>query len=62
MKKEYSFKITLLKGLKYFVIFIIPFLVDRFIISYPELAQITLGSALVMLSNYAKVKVGVRLP
>jgi hypothetical protein len=52
--KEYSFKITLIKGAKYFCIFLLPLLVDKFIISYPEIAQLTVGGILVMIANYAK--------
>jgi hypothetical protein len=55
-QKTYSVKITLQKGIKYFGIFLFPFLVDRFIFSFPELAQLTLGSVLVMIANYIKVK------
>jgi len=61
-QKAYSVKITILKGLKYFIIFLLPFLVDRFIFSFPELAQLTLGGMLVMLSNYLKVKANLKLP
>jgi hypothetical protein len=56
MKKEYSFKITLIKGAKYFGIFLLPLLVDRFIISYPDIAQLTVGGLLVMIANYVKMK------
>jgi len=59
---EYSFRKTLGKGVKYFVIFLLPVLVDRFVVAFPEVAQLTVGAGLVMLTNYLKVKVGVRLP
>ncbi|KKW00229.1 MAG: hypothetical protein UY34_C0033G0002 [Parcubacteria group bacterium GW2011_GWA2_48_9] len=39
---NYNYKKTLLKGLKYFVIFLLPVLVDKFIISYPDIAQVAL--------------------
>ena len=55
---QYSFLTTLKKGVKYFVIFLLPFLVDKFVVSYPELAQLSIGTLLVMLSNFLKVKVG----
>jgi len=38
---DYSFKHGLYKALKYVVIFILPALVDKFIISYPEISGIT---------------------
>ena len=57
---NYSFKKTLLKGAKYLIIFALPVLVDRFIVSYPEIAQLSVGGILVMLCNWLKVKVGVR--
>lgn len=59
---DYSYKITLVKGLKYFVIFLLPFLVDQFIVAYPQWAQLTLGSGLVMLVNFGKNWAGLRLP
>lgn len=59
---EYSVKKTILKGIKYIIIFSLPFLVDRFIVNYPQYAQITIGGLLVMLVNYLKIKVGARLP
>ena len=59
---NYSFKTTLGKMVKYFVLFAIPVLVDKFIVVYPEYAQITVGALLVGLVNFLKVKVGVRLP
>jgi len=48
-----------LKGVKYFILFLLPVLVDRFIVNYPEIAQLTIGGALVMGYNFLKVKVGV---
>jgi hypothetical protein len=59
---KYSFKTTLFKGVKYFVIFLIPLLVNQFVVSYPDVAQITIGAALVMLVNWLKTYVGLRLP
>ena len=56
MREKYSFKIGFLKGLKYFAIFVLPLFVDKFIIAFPELAQVSLGSALVMVANYFKMK------
>ena len=57
---KYSFKITLIKIVKYFIIFIIPFLVDQFIVQYPQLAQITIGALLVGIVNWSKNWAGVR--
>lgn len=60
LEKHFSFKLMALKGLKYVVIFGLPMLVDKFIVSYPEYAQLSIAGALVMLVNYLKLKVGVR--
>lgn len=59
---NYDFKQTILKGVKYLVLFGLPVLIDKFVVSYPEYAQLSVGVILVMAANYAKVKVGVRLP
>jgi hypothetical protein len=59
---SYSWKQTILKGVKYFVLFLLPVLIDRFIIQFPELAQLTLGGFLVMVTNFLKYKVGLRIP
>ncbi len=58
---KYSFKKTLIKAVKYFVIFVIPFAVDKWIISYPEIAQLSLGAILVGVVNFLKIKVGVKI-
>ena len=57
----YSLKHGLIKALKYVVIFILPVLFDRFVISYPEIAQLSVAGILVLSLNYLKVKVGVKL-
>lgn len=57
---DYSFKKTIGKGIKYFLIFLLPILVDRFVVSYPGIAQLTVGALLVMLVNWLKVQVGLR--
>ena len=59
---EFSYKVTWLKGVKYFVVFALPFLVDTFILSMPEVASISIGAALLMIVNVLKVKYGLRLP
>jgi len=59
---EYDFRITIVKMMKYFVIFVIPFLVNAFIVQMPDIANLTIGAVLVGIANYLKVKVGVRIP
>lgn len=51
---KYDWRITVWKMVKYFIIFIIPFLVDQFLIHYPQVAQITIGAVLVGISNWGK--------
>ena len=58
----YSFPKTLGKGIKYFVIFVLPYLVSQFIYQMPDIANLTLGALLVMAVNWLKVKGGIRLP
>jgi len=53
---EYSFKKGAYKIVKYFLIFLLPFLVDQFIVSYPAIAQITIGALLVGIVNFLKIK------
>ena len=57
---NYSLRRGFAKGLKYVVIFILPLLVDQFVIAYPQWAQLTVGGLLVVLTNWLKVRVGVR--
>ena len=56
--ETYSFKQTIQKGIKYFVLFGLPILVDKFIVSYPDVAQLSVGAILVMAVNMLKVKYG----
>ena len=58
---NYSFTTTIGKVIKYGVIYAIPFLVDAFIYQMPTIANLTIGSVLVGLVNYLKVKGGVRM-
>lgn len=58
----FSVKKMVLKGVKVFVVFLLPWLVDRFFLEYPQLAQLTVGGLLYMLVNFLKVRVGLRLP
>ena len=57
----YSFKIGLLKGLKFFVLFALPVLVDKFIVSFPDLAQLSVGAVLVLAVNFLKVKYNLKV-
>ena len=59
---EFSYKTTLQKGVKYFAVFALPFLVDTFILSMPDLANISIGAALLMIVNVLKAKYGLRIP
>lgn len=59
---KFSYKQNVLKMAKYLVIFALPILVDKFIVSYPDYAQLTVATVLVGITNYLKVKVGLRLP
>lgn len=59
---EFEYKTTLLKGIKYLVVFALPFLVDTFIIAMPDVANLSIGASLLMLVNVLKVKYGAKLP
>lgn len=59
---QFSLKKMVLKGMKVFVVFLLPFLVDKFLVNYPEVAQLSVGAVLYMLLNWLKVGVGMRLP
>lgn len=50
----YSLKTTLLKVVKYFVAFLLPVLVNQFIVSYPQIAQLTVGAILLGILNWLK--------
>ena len=56
MKNKYSFKIGLIKGLKYFAIFALPLIVTGFTENFPDIANLTIGGLLVMIVNYIKLK------
>jgi uncharacterized membrane-anchored protein len=58
---SYSFKKTLKKGVKYFVIFVLPFLVTGFIENFPSIANLTIGAVLLLIVDYLKHKVGLRV-
>ena len=57
---KYDWKVGLSKGFKYVVIFLVPVIIDKFIVAYPELAQLTVGGLLVMLVNFIKIKYDVK--
>lgn len=57
----YSIKKGLLKVVKYFLIFLIPALVNYLVIQYPQIYQISAGAVLVGAVNFLKVK-GLKLP
>lgn len=59
--ENYSYKTTILKMIKYFIIFLAPVLVDKFIVSFPEIAQLSVAAILVGVLNILKTKVGVRI-
>ena len=52
----YKIKQGIAKSAKYFVLFALPVLADKFVMSYPQYAQLTLGAILVGLVNLLKVK------
>jgi len=57
---KYSIKKGFLKLLKSFVIFLLPLLVSKFIIAFPDIAQISVGALLVGIANWLKVRYNVR--
>jgi len=59
---KYSIKKGLVKGIKYFVIFLIPVLFDKVAISFPVFWQMTVGGVIVMVYNCLKITLIKRLP
>jgi len=59
---KYSIKKGIIKGLKYFVIFLIPVIIDKVAISFPVFWQMTTGGVIVIIYNYLKIKVISKLP
>lgn len=57
----FSYKVMVVKGVKYVLLFLVPALIDQFLIAYPAIAQLSLGGLLVMLANFLKVRVGLKL-
>lgn len=62
IKMQLDYKTTLQKGIKYFVIFALPFIVDQFIVTMPDIANISIGAGLLTLVNMLKVKYELRIP
>jgi len=59
---KYSIKKGIIKGLKFFVIFLIPVLIDKIAISFPVFWQLTAGGVIVMVYNCLKITLIKRLP
>ena len=59
--QRYSVRTGIEKVVKYFVIFLLPVLVNEFVVQYPQIAQLSVGALLVGLVNFLKVKVGLRI-
>lgn len=53
---KYSILKGLKKSIKVIVLFAVPVLIDAFVVSYPGIAQLTLGGLLNLGWNYLKVK------
>ena len=58
---SFSYSQMFWKGMKYFVVFLLPVLVDKFIYAYPDIAQLTVGAILVLILNFLKNKVGLKI-
>ena len=58
---EYKIKKGLIKAVKYLIIFLLPVLIDKFVYSMPEVANLTMGGILVLLLNWLKIRFGVRI-
>lgn len=54
LNNVYSFKKGLGKGLASFILFLVPIGIDHFIMNMPEVANLTIGSALVVVWNWVK--------
>ena len=44
--KTYSYKKTIIKGVKYFIIFLLSFLAERAFVLYPQFGGLTMGQLL----------------
>lgn len=62
MRKSFSWQKTLLKMVKFLICVLLPWLVDYFVVTYPEWGQITIATILYGLVNVLKNRFGVKLP
>ena len=51
---DYQFKKTLEKGLKMLALYGVPYALSLLVTEYPEIASLTVGTLLTMLSNFVK--------
>ncbi|OGT23774.1 MAG: hypothetical protein A2W47_04300 [Gammaproteobacteria bacterium RIFCSPHIGHO2_12_38_15] len=58
----YSIKQGVAKSFKYFILFALPVLVDKLVVSYPAFFQLSIGALLVMIVNVLKIKYSVKIP
>jgi len=56
---NYSFVTGILKGIKYAILFLVAGLIVGL---KPEIKELTVGGALVLLLNFLKIKFGVKIP
>ena len=54
MNNQFSFKRMFFKGVKYFCLFALPWGIGMFIEGFPEIASLTIGGILVMITNFIK--------
>jgi hypothetical protein len=54
---KYSLRKGILKVVKYFVIFLLPQLVNDMVVAYPEFFQLTVGALLVGIVNFITIRV-----
>ena len=62
MPTNYSFGITLKKGIISYALFFLGVLISQAIGDYPQVFDLTLGGILMMAYNFLKHKVAIRLP
>lgn len=59
---KFSYKKMIFKGVKYLVLYGLPYLVATLIKFYPEIMSLSIGTLLTMVINMLKVRLGIRLP
>ena len=59
---KYSLKQTLVKGIKYLVLFGFPIIINQFTLKFPQYKELTVGAILVMIVNVLKIKLGAKIP